>query len=1458
MTNDTKSYRETGRAVLLTTIMVLSMVAMTATLPGAAVAEAATDATVQFDNQELAQDDSINVDVDTNGDATVILTYNDPNDGDSTKVAGINGGANNIGASVNIGIDEGYPDGLHGAYTVHVFDDKTASSAGLSVGDVVDETTANAALDADTAVVVAEGDATEASVLFEGQVGKGSEGPVEDITISDIDVNGDATLLLETDFGEGGQYMRGSTEVSTADDTATITRETDVGDNEGTFTVYAVPTSTLSQNYEDSLGEISTSTLNSAIASDDAPLVWESNLRKGEVSLQSQGSTFDGTIVADADLPSGPEGAGFYIVTDESGTIVDADHGVSSASSQIYGTTDGAGEHTFYIVAYAGQPQPGDGIVGAQISDRQKKAVISQSTATIYGADISVDDQVPDENTVTVDTYLDPNDEYVAVIHDAESDEILGTSAPTTGDKSPEVTLDEPLDAGFTDVYAMLHFAEDDGSPGDGIQRLEAGELVDVTDTATLSETFVEFEDQAINENNEIFVNTAGSGAATLVATYEDSAGDLIVAGIADGANEEQYVNIELEDLGGAPGTHTVHAIDGLNGEEIGDPIKSETKNNIITADTATAYAADVNVEDAGNDQVDGDIVTVNSSNLSPADDYTIVIHEATDGELPVLGSSQTLSGSAEDVEIEIEPLAEDTEVVATLHYDGSPNGEMIPTAGTSATDNLPTVVSDTAAVSLNTPENAIPKKALAGMTIWQGQDLHVGVFDSNQLVSFEERATGESLAGGLADDDGTVSFDTSDAEGLHLLEVDDNAGTTHGPVEIKVQETTFAFDQATIEQGESAGLKFVEDNRNERVDARIRGERDGEAIDADTLADIFDSVDQNDDENTVTVADLAVGDSIDAEIANDADLGQYNFTVAVADTTASDSVTVDVVEPRETNVSFAENQYEVQNGNIAHISVNVDNYDDDNLYVVVGNEEDVAYEEVIEVSNLGEHNEDEELVLTYNTYYQTWGVEDSDAKADAFYTVSGLSDEMLDPADYELRIAKDYDTTEEALIDELDTTFMMLSEHQPISQAPATMLTAPAETIEDAEDLEDATLTETDTIAADDEMLIKVEAESVYGFAFEGDSVETFGQGPGVVDDMLVKVDNLENEINVDDAGDYGTWQDDFEATVVKADQDDEELIILIETDLLKMNKEYQAFVEMSEASPLYDDYQDTTGAFTIEERTLGWSDEASEAPTTANAELNGTTNVAAGTEVETLARKAGVFVTTQTVEVTDDGTFTTAWDFSEQNADQEFTLRATEAFDSDNQDQITSTFVEAEQEESELSVDFGQDTYEIDQGDAVDIDVTAVAGADGLDADNVTLSLNGEELASDALTADAGASDGVTFTLDTNAEDFPEGDHDLEVGLLDASGEATLTIVVEDENGEENGAENGDEENGDEENGDEENGMENGDEENGTENGDEENGNEEPNSDSQPGFGLMVAVLSLLGAALLARRHN
>jgi len=414
--------------------------------------------------------------------------------------------------------------------------------------------------------------------------------------------------------------------------------------------------------------------------------------------------------------------------------------------------------------------------------------------------------------------------------------------------------------------------------------------------------------------------------------------------------------------------------------------------------------------------------------------------------------------------------------------------------------------------------------------------------------------------------------------------------------------------------------------------------------------------------------------------------------------------------------------------------------------------------------------------------------------------------------------------------------------------------LTAPSDTIDTPDDYDEEIVTETDTIAKGDEMLIRVEAESVYGFVEKGDNVgpAALNEGDtidGAIDNMQVKIEGTDDRLNVDTVEEVGTWDDSqLVGTIVSADQEAGEFVVLLDVEGdLSLNSDFDVIVEMSEASSFYDDWEETRTSYAFEERNLEWDDSAAEAPTIANAGLTGTTNVAAGTEIASTARADGVFVERTESIVDDDGSFNAPYDFSEETAGIEFDLTATDLTDETNEDQITSTLVEPEADDFALSVDFGQDTYEIDQGDSVDIDVTAVAGADGLDADDVALSLNGEELASDTVTADAGASDDATFTLDTNAEDFPEGDHDLEVTLLDASDEATLTIVVEDdENGDEET--NGDEDNGDEEMNGDENGMENGD----------ENGSEEPTDDDQPGFGLMVAVLSLLGAALLARRHN
>ena len=174
MTNDNTT-RKKANAVFFSVIMVISMAAI-----GFAAAPAAADdadtGEIEFEDQILTTDGNVTATVnELNGtNATVVVTYQ--NESDDSVVAGSVSGQNitdDPDAIVEILDDEGFP----GEHTAHLFNQTYAENNGLGSltgGEFVDEDTAAAALDADSATI---SDINEVGanvnvddLIFQGQV----------------------------------------------------------------------------------------------------------------------------------------------------------------------------------------------------------------------------------------------------------------------------------------------------------------------------------------------------------------------------------------------------------------------------------------------------------------------------------------------------------------------------------------------------------------------------------------------------------------------------------------------------------------------------------------------------------------------------------------------------------------------------------------------------------------------------------------------------------------------------------------------------------------------------------------------------------------------------------------------------------------------------------------------------------------------------------------------------------------------------------------------------------------------------------------------------------------------------------------------------------------------------------------------------------------------------------------
>ncbi|MCL9813468.1 BGTF surface domain-containing protein [Natranaeroarchaeum aerophilus] len=1337
MTNDTKSYREAGRAVFLAAIMVLSMVAMTATLPGAVVATSDADAEITSDNSFIGADGVQH---------TVSWTAQSDDElaGDSLN---------------ELTVD--YDDGLTVASGV------TESDLSLTIGEGPDETVLN-----DEGDFSLTSDDNTLTINVDSDPGVSADDSIDlqvsaianpDATgdVGTVDVTADATVAGVDNIIEADPYPIESVTLGgevTEDDGSTAIDGADVSfDEEGTLT--------------DTTG---TDGLYSIEVSDLGPITADA----ADVTANADGFQSSTEIV---NVEGQDDTQNFELVEEPESDIdvtVDNPNPQDSNTQATYDvtfdivSTDG-GEAAQYILADFGDE--------------------SVAFDEVNINDVSVDGdnyEVDDLYTASGDGEATAEGDLTAseLLIELGSGEDIEFGTDVTDEDSVDINIQDVTNPDVSTPTFTLSLHEDGGDLGGTAQvspfadGQDGYEVADPVYTGELT-----FNNQNLAADGTVTVADVSSDQeSVVVVTYEDD-GELIIAGLASADNlDSEAVPVSIEDDGGFPGEHTAHLIanDGLSGEYgIGDAVSAETAGEVIDDDLAT-------VREAGGD------ISVAFGQLGQTD-------------------------------------------------------------------------------------------------IWQGQT--VEVFDVRQdndgsgPVQLREGLTGDDDSeriDTLRASDGVVTFDTDDLSGYYYLqEGTQTADENQDQFFVDEQEIDFEFeDDAVPFDGDDAedtqvDLVIEEDNRGDLVDVVVSGELDEEALDEDTLEDIVNNYSETDDDETVIIEDFdAAGETFDFD---DQDVGDYDFTLEVDDTTASDSAEIEVTEPVDADVRFTAGDFTSELGDNAEFSFVAENYDQDNVFVTVGDAEEVNWENVLEISGLNDIDEDDEVTVGYNTASDpddegSWYIvgDNSDdvdvAIADDLEAAGGTIDEApLAATDYELSIGDDWSVLEDdddnvigAEVDnEFDTSFLTLTDRTPIGE-DLTTWTAPSDN--DADDLFDAAeddelldiLSQTDTVAEEDKIVTSLEATGTTSFLPDTeylDSTDIEGGDLNFDSDINLEVEAQDERPNVD----AQTWSfDDGELNVYTLSNDGEQAIILLESDNgdFETDAGYDVTFTIGEDNPFIEDEdaeETAEGEFDYDERDIEWDESASEVPTVANADVMGTTNVAPGTEVDTRARAPGVFVDRTTVEVEDDGTFTATYDFSEESSGTEFTLRATDANDGDNQHELDSTLVDPDEDDFELSVDFGQDTYEVDQGDSVDIDVSAVAGADGLDDDEVTLFLNDDEVDSATVTADAGNSDDVTFTLDTNEEDFPEGDHDLEVTLLDASDEATLTIVVEDdENGDE---QNGDEQNGDEQNGDEQNGDEqNGDEQNGDDDGEPED------DDDQPGFGLLVALVSLLGAALLARRRN
>ncbi|QFU82345.1 BGTF surface domain-containing protein [Natronorubrum aibiense] len=761
----------------------------------------------------------------------------------------------------------------------------------------------------------------------------------------------------------------------------------------------------------------------------------------------------------------------------------------------------------------------------------------------------------------------------------------------------------------------------------------------------------------------------------------------------------------------------------------------------------------------------------------------------------------------------------------------------------------------DTTFTDASSTENAL---------LWQGQEIAVGGYSEGDEVQLREDLGDDDdrlVTQLTANADGEIEFDTDDLDAGKYFIVDDSTDSPYDTFEVVEQSLDVEWDDSSVDnEGESeTEIEFDSNRGTYNVNASADG------LDVEDLKNIFANndnteftvVDDNEeeDDDTVTLEDVE-----GTHVANfsDIDAGEYDFDFEVTDSTAEANDSIEVTEGEEAERSVEVNEA-VDQGELAHMLVDTDGTD--NSALQVGVHEDTNYEVGLDIDT--SDYDDDEVIIQMNTYLAGQnGVsgeddvftaidEDGDVEDDVTVNVeyANISDStedstlpgLLGDGEYELTVGDDFttvDNTEGEIDNEEDSAFLTLSERTENSDIST--WTAPADdSLDDEEDFEDTTLTETDTIADGDKTIVNIE-DLGHSAALE-DAAESGEDISGDLADLGVTIGLEETNAGTNADPVYynsstGETEDGSEdnpyglslKSINDLDYDGENLYVVLDSDedFSDDEQQYEVTYNVDEVDGNYiddeDDEIEETHELAYEDAEFDWNVEDEDEVEISNAtEITGETNVAPGTELDAKASSSGNFVEDNQSEVNADGIFAPTFDFSDAEPGTEFDLEERVLGDD-----VEDLVLVGGEEEAEADLDWNVNTDPAEPVAGDDVDVTVSAENLGDETGNASYEFifGGDTLLEgDDVSLEGGESDSWSETV--TAEEA--GDYEWEL-KVDGEVEESGTLTVSEETTEDDGSS-------------------------------DDGSSDDGESEGTPGFGVAVAVVALLAAAMLAlRRQN
>jgi len=460
------------------------------------------------------------------------------------------------------------------------------------------------------------------------------------------------------------------------------------------------------------------------------------------------------------------------------------------------------------------------------------------------------------------------------------------------------------------------------------------------------------------------------------------------------------------------------------------------------------------------NDQaLDGTTVIVEDAQASDgngATDATVVI-TYTDGDSVIVAGVEEFDGTPQDVTVTIGdtgnfPGEHTAHIVPDSEVAGVNVGEDISEAiadrdvAPLANENANVYIGeDTDAAAINNEnianvlgvDRAVDAFDLNEQAFWQGQEVAVyNLTPGGQDVQLREKTgdSSSSLRDELSTDDlGIVTFESDNRnEGEYFLRGADAGvpanGINNQLFEIVEQDLTAEFDDDEVADAGVNSVTEIEIDSN-RGTYSLNVSADG--LDAGDLFDIFNAtgdftdddgavgnngpflIEADDDEDVLTIFSVRDGEyEVDFE---DVEEGDYEFEFEVTDSTASATASITVVDSGDGSLSVED--AEQSTGDIAEIVVSASNTDEGNL--IIGNEDDSNYQANVSI----DFGDLDQVTVYFNTYAAgnsdfgevVW-LDDDDLDEGASIELEYETDDIdgiLDIGDYEMTVSANTDFSE-------------------------------------------------------------------------------------------------------------------------------------------------------------------------------------------------------------------------------------------------------------------------------------------------------------------------------------------------------------------------------------------------------------------------------------------------------------